>query len=469
MAQSITMPALSPTMTEGKLARWLKQEGDSVDIGDILAEIETDKATMEVEAVEEGRIGKIVVGDGTDNVPVNEVIGVLLEEGDDDSAIDQVLKGAGGAASGGGGEEAKADTGKAEATAEAKGSGGQKEAEKPAPAQSGSGSGTTPSVDSTGPAPPAPKTDSGERVFASPLARRLAKAKGLDLAQVKGSGPRGRIVRADVEAAEAPKAAPAKEAAPAAAEKPAAPAAPAQPTPAKQIADQMGMAYEEVSVSNMRKTIAQRLQESKQTIPHYYLTIDVNLDKLLKTRKELNDRGAGQYKLSVNDFLIRAIALALKQVPQANTAWNGSTMLQFKHADVAVAVATDGGLITPIIKKAETKGLADISAEMKDLAGRAREGKLKPEEYQGGTFSISNLGMFGIREFSAIINPPQSGILAVGNGEKRPIVQSDGTISSATMMTCTLSADHRTVDGAVGAQFLSAFRTAVEEPLSMLL
>ncbi|HYD31194.1 MAG TPA: pyruvate dehydrogenase complex dihydrolipoamide acetyltransferase [Azospirillaceae bacterium] len=443
MPIEILMPALSPTMTEGTLAKWLKSEGDEIKAGDVLAEIETDKATMEVEAVDEGRLGKILVAAGTAGVAVNQPIAVLLEEGEETGAI----------------------------------------AAKPAPK-------AEVPMPAAGPAPaPAPASAShaarpngaahGDRVFASPLARRLAAQAGIELAMIRGSGPNGRIVRADVEAA-AKGGAPAR---PPAAAEPAvaalaqvaagpAPAAKPAPVPAaggnaKELSDKLGMRYKEVPNTSMRKTIARRLTEAKQTVPHFYLTIDCQVDELLKVRAELNSR-SDDYKLSVNDFVIRAVALGLKKVPAANAAWSDDAILMYDNADVSVAVATPSGLITPIIKTAEGKGLAQISNEMKDLAKRARDGKLKPEEYLGGTFSVSNLGMFGIRQFEAIINPPQGCILAVGAGEQRPVVK-DGALVVATVMTCTLSADHRVVDGAVGAEFLAVFKKYIEDPLTMLL
>ena len=468
MTVNILMPALSPTMTEGTLASWHVKEGDSVQNGDVVAEIETDKATMEVEAVEEGSVGRILVAAGTENVPVNEPIAVLLEEGEDASALEQApASGADdGAESGGAAEEGLSDSGEA--------------------AASGGGEATLPAADDGAAAPPAPRDGAGNRVFASPLARRIAKQTGVDLTRVSGSGPHGRIVRADVEAAvETQAQQPKAEAAPQpAARETAAPQTPAKGRKeqaggggakeqhgAKEQADLLGQAYEEVPLSTMRKTIASRLTESKQTVPHFYLTVEVAMDELLRVRKELNQRAEqrGQdYKLSVNDFLIRASALALKQVPEANAAYNGDSVLRFTHADVAVAVAIDSGLITPIVKQAETKGLAAISREMKDLAKRARDGKLAPTEYQGGTFSLSNLGMFGISQFQAIVNPPQAAILAAGASEQRPVVK-DGALSIATMMTATLSVDHRVIDGAIGARFLDALKTLLEDPLSMLL
>ncbi|MDJ0936222.1 MAG: pyruvate dehydrogenase complex dihydrolipoamide acetyltransferase [Kiloniellales bacterium] len=444
MPINILMPALSPTMTEGTLAKWHVKEGDDVASGDVVAEIETDKATMEVEAVEEGTVGKLLIAEGTEGVAVNTPIAVLLEEGEDAAAI-------------------------AAAPAAP-----PPPAAAPAPAATGNGSApaAAPAPQAASPAPQpaaAPSGNGAGRTFASPLARRMAEQAGLDLGSLKGSGPHGRIIKVDIEAALAGGA-------------PAAPAAPAPggalvPTPAavpattgpsaKELADLLGMTYQAVANSNVRKTIARRLGEAKQTIPHFYLSIDCELDKLLAVRKELNARGE-DFKLSVNDFVIRASALALKAVPAANASWTDAEILLYDHADVSVAVATPSGLITPVIRQAEGKGLAQISNEMKDLAGRAREGKLKPEEYQGGTFSVSNLGMFGITEFSAIINPPQGCILAVGAGQQRPVVK-DGALAVATVMTCTLSVDHRVVDGAVGAEFLAAFKKLIEDPLAMLL
>jgi pyruvate dehydrogenase E2 component (dihydrolipoamide acetyltransferase) len=432
------MPALSPTMTEGTLAKWLVKEGDQVSSGDVIAEIETDKATMEVEAVEEGTMAKIVVADGTEGVAVNAVIAILLEEGEDASALDA----------------APAAPAAAPAKApEAPEAAAPAAAPAPAPASQA-----------------APAAD-GSRVFASPLARRMAEQAGLDLAAITGSGPKGRIVKADIDAAVAGgtgKAAAPATAAAAATAPAAAAAAPAGTGPsAKRTADLLEMAYELEPLTGMRRTIAARLSESKQTVPHFYLTVDCQIDELLKVRKELNSRSE-DYKVSVNDFVIRASALALKKVPAANASFDPEGMLFFKHADISVAVATPNGLITPIIKAAEGKGLASISNEMKDLAARARDGKLKPDEYQGGSFSVSNLGMFGIREFAAIINPPQGCILAVGAGEQRPVVR-DGALAVATVMSCTLSVDHRVVDGAVGAKFLSVFKKLIEDPITMLL
>lgn len=432
MPIKVTMPALSPTMTDGTLANWLKAEGDTVEAGDVIAEIETDKATMEVEAVDEGVLGKILVQAGTPNVPVNDVIAVLLEEGEDASAIDAFL--ANDNAAPAPAAPAVEDAPKAEATAPS----------SPAPASSSS----------------APKTDGGGRIFASPLAKRIAADKGVDLSAIKGTGPRGRIVKADVEQAQ-----------PGASVAAAAPSAarPAASGPdARQLADMLGMEYEAIPNNNIKKVTAQRLSESKQTIPHFYLSVECQLDNLLEARKRLNDQADGAYKLSVNDFIIKASAMALKSYPAANVAWTDEALLQFKHADISIAVATPTGLITPIVKAAEEKGLAAISTEMKDLAGRAREGKLKPHEFQGGTFSISNLGMFGVKDFAAIVNPPQSCILAVGAGNQVPVVE-NGQVVVRTVMTVTLSTDHRSVDGAVGAEFLQHFKRYIENPVSMLL
>jgi pyruvate dehydrogenase E2 component (dihydrolipoamide acetyltransferase) len=433
MPIDILMPALSPTMTEGKLAKWHKKEGDAVKAGDIIAEIETDKATMEFEAVDEGRIGKILVAEGSEGVAVNTPIAVLLEEGESASDV-------------------KAAPKKAEAAPAPKAD--EKKAEAPKPAAA--------SAPAAAPAPAvAPAAKTGDRVFASPLARRLADQAGIDLKAVQGSGPHGRIVMADIEKTPAgTKAAPAA----AAAGKAAAPVA--SGPGARQLADLLKMPYRLEPLSGMRKTIARRLTESKQTVPHFYLTIDTEIDELLSLRKRLNAKS--EAKVSVNDFIIRAAALALKKVPTANASFDDSGMLYYEHADISVAVATPNGLITPIVKQAEQKGLTQIASEMKDLAARARDGKLKPEEYQGGTFSISNLGMFGVKQFEAVINPPQGCILAVGMGEERAIVRK-GQIVPATIMTCTLSVDHRAVDGAVGAQFLQAFKGFIDDPLTMLL
>ncbi|MFD2207344.1 pyruvate dehydrogenase complex dihydrolipoamide acetyltransferase [Kiloniella antarctica] len=437
MPINILMPALSPTMTEGTLARWLVKEGDTVNSGDILAEIETDKATMEVETIDEGTIGKILIPDGSEGVPVNQVIAILLEEGEDASAMDSV--------------DNAAPTAAPQAN--------PVKEEVPSPAAV---SAPAPQVT---PAPAAPVAASGGRVFASPLARRMAAQESLDLSAVKGTGPHGRIVKADILTALEQGTGKAVAASPSA-QAPKAAASTTSGPNARELADLLGMEYELEPLTSMRRVIANRLSESKQTVPHFYLSVDCEMDKLLAFRKELN--ASGDVKISVNDFVIRAAALALKKVPAANASYSEEGILSYKNADISVAVATPSGLITPIIKAAEGKGLGIISSEMKDLAGRARDGKLKPEEYQGGTFSISNLGMFGIKDFSAIINPPQGCILAVGAGEQRPVVK-DGALAIATVMTCTLSVDHRVVDGAVGAEYMAAFKALIQEPLSMLL
>ncbi len=430
MPTEVLMPALSPTMEEGTLAKWLVKEGDTVSSGDLLAEIETDKATMEFEAVDEGTVGKILVAEGTEAVKVNTPIAVLLDDGESADDI--------------GAPAAAAPAPAAPAAAE-------EPAPTPAPAPAA--------------APAAPAAADGGRIFASPLARRIAAEKGLDLSQIKGSGPKGRIVKADVETATPqPAAAPA---APAAA--PAAAAAP-QGMDANTVTKiYEGREYEELPLDGMRKTIAARLTEAKQTIPHFYLRRDIRLDALLKFRGELNKQlEARGVKLSVNDFIIKACALALQQVPAANAVWAGDRVLQLKPSDVAVAVAIEGGLFTPVLKDAEMKSLSALSAEMKDLATRARERKLAPHEYQGGSFAISNLGMFGIDNFDAVINPPHGAILAVGAGAKKPVVGEDGEITVATVMSVTLSVDHRVIDGALGAELLDAIKSGLENPVAML-
>jgi pyruvate dehydrogenase E2 component (dihydrolipoamide acetyltransferase) len=447
MPTEILMPALSPTMEEGTLAKWLVKEGDTVNAGDILAEIETDKATMEFEAVDEGVIGKILVQEGSEGVKVNAPIAVLLEEGE---SADDIA-----APSSPAPEAPKAS----DAGAEAASAGGSE-----APAPAGAAAAATP-------APAAPSASDGSRIFASPLARRIAKDKGLDLAQIKGSGPHGRIVKADVESATAQSAATrgaAPEAAPAAA--PTAPAAmPGGPQAAQVLKMYEGRDYEEVALDGMRKTVAARLTEAKQTIPHFYLRRDIRLDALLKFRSQLNKQlEARGVKLSVNDFVIKACALALQSVPAANAVWAGDRMLRLKPSDVAVAVAVEGGLFTPVLKDAEMKSLSALSAEMKDLASRARDRKLSPHEYVGGTFAISNLGMYGIDNFDAVINPPHGAILAVGAGVKKPVVGADGELTVATVMSVTLSVDHRVIDGALGAELLQAIADNLENPMVML-
>lgn len=446
MPINITMPALSPTMEEGNLAKWLVKEGDKVKSGDVIAEIETDKATMEVEAVDEGTVAKIVVPAGTEAVKVNALIAILAADGEDVAA----------AAAGGGSAPAapKAEVAPAPKAADA----------APAPA-------VTPAT----PAPvAAPATaSSGGRVFASPLARRLAKEAGLDLTAVSGSGPKGRVVKVDVE--KAVSSGGAKPAASASA--PAAAAAPA-PALAKGASEEAVLklfeagSYDLVPHDGMRKTIAKRLQESKQTIPHFYVSVDCELDALLALRAQLNDaaprkESAPTYKLSVNDMVIKALALALRDVPDANVSWTDSNMVKHKHADVGVAVSIPGGLITPIIRKAETKTLSTISNEMKDLGKRAKERKLKPEEYQGGTTAVSNMGMMGVKNFAAVVNPPHATILAIGAGEERVVVK-NGEMKIANVMTVTLSTDHRAVDGALGAELLGAFKRYIENPMGML-
>ena len=436
MPTEILMPALSPTMEEGTLAKWLVKEGDSVASGDILAEIETDKATMEFEAVDEGIIGKILVEAGSDGVKVNTPIAVLLAEG-----------------------ESKADIGASAA---------------PATEKTDAASAKTPDASArskpAAAAPPAPSAD-GKRIFASPLARRIAADKGLDLGQIAGSGPHGRIVKADVESASAT---PAKTAAPASSTPTPAAAKAAASMPTGPSADQVarmyeGRDYEEVALDGMRKTVAARLTEAKQTIPHFYLRRDVQLDALMKFRADLNkqleQRGV---KLSVNDFIIKACAMALQAVPGCNAVWAGDRMLRLKPSDVAVAVAIEGGLFTPVLKDAHLKSLSALSAEMKDLAGRARSKKLAPHEYIGGTMAISNLGMFGIENFDAVINPPHGSILAVGAGIKKPVVGVDGELKTAIVMSMTLSVDHRVIDGALGAEFLKEVVSYLENPVTML-
>ncbi|MGR3824432.1 MAG: pyruvate dehydrogenase complex dihydrolipoamide acetyltransferase [Salipiger marinus] len=443
MPTEILMPALSPTMEEGTLAKWLVKEGDTVSSGDILAEIETDKATMEFEAVDEGVIGKILIAEGSEGVKVNTPIAVLLEEGESAEDISA--------------PKAEAPAPKPEAKTEAKAAAPEAKAAAATPAT---------------PAPAPAEASSGERVFASPLARRIAAEKGLDLGRIKGSGPHGRIVKADVENAK-PEAAPAAaEAKAAEAPKAAEPAKAAMPTGASADAVKKmyeGREFEEVKLDGMRRTVAARLTEAKQTIPHFYLRRDIKLDALLKFRSQLNKQlEARGVKLSVNDFVIKACALALQQVPAANAVWAGDRILKLKPSDVAVAVAIEGGLFTPVLKDAEMKSLSALSAEMKDLAGRARNKKLAPHEYSGGTFAISNLGMYGVDNFDAVINPPHGAILAVGAGVKKPVVGADGELSVATVMSVTLSVDHRVIDGALGAELLQAIVNNLESPMLML-
>jgi pyruvate dehydrogenase E2 component (dihydrolipoamide acetyltransferase) len=452
MPINITMPALSPTMEEGTLSKWLVKEGDQVKSGDVLAEIETDKATMEVESVDEGTVAKLVVAAGTEGVKVNALIAIIAADGEDVAAA---------AASGAGPASAapKAEAAPAAKAAEA--------VKADAPVVSASAPPAAPA------AAPASASASGNRTFSSPLARRLAKEAGIDLAAVAGSGPHGRVVKSDIEAAVAgggAKAAATPVAAPAA-------AAPAAAAP-KGASDEAVLklfepgSYDLVPHDNMRKIIARRLVESKQTVPHFYVTVDCDLDALLALRAQLNDaaprkEGAAAYKLSVNDMVIKAMALALRDVPDANVSWTEGNMVKHKHVDVGVAVSIPGGLITPIIRKAELKTLSAISNEMKDLGKRAKDRKLKPEEFQGGTTSVSNMGMMGVKDFAAVINPPHSTILAVGAGEQRVIVKK-GEMAIATVMSVTLSTDHRSVDGALGAQLLGAFKGYIENPMGML-
>ncbi|PVH29614.1 pyruvate dehydrogenase complex dihydrolipoamide acetyltransferase [Pararhodobacter oceanensis] len=439
MPVEILMPALSPTMEEGTLAKWLVKEGDSVTSGQVIAEIETDKATMEFEAIDEGTIGKIMVEEGTEGVKVNSLIAVLLEDGENAD-----------------------DIGAAPA---------QKPAEKPAEAPAEAAPAAAPAekpAEAATPAPAAP-TAAGKRIFASPLARRIAASKGVDLTAISGSGPHGRIVKSDVEGASAaPAKAPATATATAAA--PAAKAAMPTGAGAEAVIKMFeGREFEEVKLDGMRKTVAARLTEAKQTIPHFYLRRSVQIDALMKFRAELNGQLASRgVKLSVNDFIIKACALALQKVPEANSVWAGDRMLRLKPSDVAVAVAIEGGLFTPVLKDAHQKSLSTLSAEMKDLAARARDRKLAPHEYSGGSFAISNLGMMGIENFDAVINPPHGSILAVGAGIKQPVVGKDGELSVATVMSMTLSVDHRVIDGALGAEFLAAIIENLENPMAML-
>jgi pyruvate dehydrogenase E2 component (dihydrolipoamide acetyltransferase) len=437
MATNILMPALSPTMTEGTLTRWLKKEGEAIKAGDVIAEIETDKATMEVEAVDEGVLGKILVGDGTENVKVNAPIAVLVDDGEAVPAEAPVAP-----------TPAKAPEAAAPPPAAQPAASKQQPAASPAPVANG-------------------HAGAGDRIFVSPLARRMATQAGIDLSAVKGSGPNGRIVRADIEAAQkggtaAAAAAPAPAVAP-----PAAPGTGAATAPA------ITAPHKVVPHSGMRKVIAKRLTEAKSTIPHFYVSMDIEIDAMNGLLAQLNAKapkeGPGAYLITINDMVIKATAATLRKVPTVNASWTDDGMVFYDDVDISVAVSIPDGLITPIIRKADQKGLATISREMKDLAGRARAGKLKPEEFQGGGFSISNMGMFGVSEFSAIINPPQAAILAVAAGRKRPVVNKDGQLAVATVMTCTLSVDHRVVDGALGANWLRAFKQVVEDPLSLLL
>ena len=448
MPTNILMPALSPTMEKGNLAKWVKKEGDKIKSGDVIAEIETDKATMEYEAVDDGTLAKIVVPEGTQDVAVNSVIAVLANEGEDVKA----------AASAGV---------KAPAVPKAE------EPKKPDAKQSAPAPGTQAATAPHAPAAAAQKVDSvrpagANRVFASPLARRIAKEANLDLNRVQGSGPHGRIIARDIEQAKSGKGLRAPSGAPAAAGL----IAPAMSDAQIRSLYEEG-SYELVPHDGMRRTIAQRLTASIQTIPHFYETMDCDIGRLTAAREEINAAapknkdGRPAYKLSVNDFVIKALALALQRIPDANVSWTEAGMLKHKHSDIGVAVALPGGLITPIVRNAETKSLSAISSEMRDLAARARERKLKPHEYQGGTSSVSNLGMYGIKDFTAVINPPQSTILAVGTGEERAVVR-NGKIEAAMIMSVTLSCDHRALDGALGAELIGAFKTLIENPVMMV-
>ena len=460
MPVNILMPALSPTMEKGNLAKWLKKEGDKVQPGDVIAEIETDKATMEYEAIDEGTLAKIVVPEGTQDVPVNQLIAVLAEEGED-------VKAAAAAAAGKGPSPkpaAAAPKSAGAATASPQRGEGTPPSQPP-PTRSTSSQGEE--VGARNAAGEGARTERANRIFSSPLARRLAKDAGIELARIRGSGPHGRIIARDVEAAKsgkglAPAAAPA-----------AAPLAVQAPADDKIRALFEPGSYDVVPHDNMRRVIARRLVEAKLTIPHFYLTLDCSIGKLLAAREEINaaapkDKdGKPAYKISVNDFVIKALALALQRVPEANVTWTEAAMLRHKHSDVGVAVAIPGGLITPVVRQAEGKSLSVISNEMKDFAARARVRKLRPEEYRGGSSAVSNLGMYGIKDFAAVINPPHATILAVGAGEERAVVR-NGKIEAASMMSVTLSTDHRAVDGALGATLLGAFKTLIESPVMMV-
>jgi pyruvate dehydrogenase E2 component (dihydrolipoamide acetyltransferase) len=483
MPINILMPALSPTMEKGNLAKWLKKEGDKIKSGDVIAEIETDKATMEVEAVDEGVLAKIVVPEGTADVPVNQLIALIAGEGEDPKSVS-----ASGGGSAGGAAAAAASSAPAQAAAPAQAGGGSKPEASTTEASGAPGHMAYARADAApqGPATaaqgqPAKANGAGQgsqggRVFASPLAKRIAKEAGLDLGAIQGSGPHGRIVEKDVRSAM--QGAGARPAAAAASPQAAPPAA--KPAVAPSMGDEQVKklfapgSYEEITHDSMRKTIARRLTEARQTIPQFYLTMDCEIDALLKLREQVNaaapqDKdGKPAWKVSVNDMVIKALAMALARVPDANVTWTEGAMLKHKHADVGVAVALPGnGLITPIIRAAETKTLSVIANEMKDFAARAKNKKLKPEEYQGGTTAVSNLGMFGIKDFTAVINPPHSTILAVGTGEKRPVVRGN-ELAVATVMSVTLSCDHRAVDGALGAQLIGAFKLLIENPMGML-
>jgi pyruvate dehydrogenase E2 component (dihydrolipoamide acetyltransferase) len=466
MPINILMPALSPTMEKGNLAKWLKKEGETVKAGDVIAEIETDKATMEVEAADEGVLARIVVPEGTADVPVNQLIAVLAGEGED-------VKAAAGAAD-------KAAT--APRPPEPSRPPAEPAPSRTPPAERSGGNGSAAGAPTPPAQPPAASasppaagavraTDGQQRVFASPLARRLAREAGIDVARIQGSGPHGRVIARDVEAARSGRGLRAPQEAPRA---PAAPALPLRAPPDDKVRALFEEgSYEVVPHDNMRKIIAQRMTEAMQLVPHFYLTVDCTLDKLAAAREEINasapknKEGKPAYKLSVNDFVVKALALALQKVPDANVTWTEGALLKHKHSDVGVAVAIPSGLITPVVRHAETKPLSVISNQMKDFAARAKIRRLKPEEYQGGTTAISNLGMYGIKQFTAVINPPHATILAVGAGEER-VVARGGSVAIATQMTVTLSCDHRAVDGALGAELISAFKALIENPVMML-
>jgi pyruvate dehydrogenase E2 component (dihydrolipoamide acetyltransferase) len=461
MPINILMPALSPTMEKGNLAKWLKKEGDKVKSGDVIAEIETDKATMEVEAVDEGTIARIVVPEGTQDVPVNDVIAVLAGDGEDVKAAGSAPPPAKAEAK----AEAKSD--KADAKAEAK-SEAKAEAKEQAPAPQPKQPEAPAAKPAPQPAAAASQANGHGRIFSSPLARRLAKEAGIELGRVTGTGPHGRVIARDVEEAKSGKGLKAPSAAPAGA-----------PAFAPSMSDKQILAlfepgsYDIVPHDGMRRTIAQRLTASVQNVPHFYLTIDCDIGRLMAAREEINKAAPTDkekkplYKLSVNDFVIKAMAVALQKIPNFNVSWSEGGMIKHHHSDIGVAVAMPGGLITPIIRKAETKTLSTISNEMKDFAARARARKLKPEEYQGGTTAVSNLGMYGINHFTAVINPPHATILAVGTSEERPVVRS-GKIEIAHMMSVTLSCDHRAIDGALGAELIGAFKSLIENPVMMM-
>lgn len=463
MATNILMPALSPTMTDGKLARWLVKVGDAVKSGDVIAEIETDKATMEVEAVDEGNVAKLLVDEGAEGVAVNAVIAVLADDGEDVGDVSAPAAAPAeekaDASATAPAPAAKQDHGDVKATPLAKRIADQSGLSLSNVAGSGPG-GKIMKADvldaSGGASASSSSVDKGDRVFASPLARRLAAENDLPIEKVPGTGPNGRIIKADIDRV-------LKEGLPAEAKAEAKADAPKAAAPAAATDD-----FELIPHTTMRKTIARRLTESKQTVPHFYLTVDCEIDELLRVRKEINARAPEGVKVSVNDFVIKAIAAALRRVPDANASWTEEGVRRYNIVDVSVAVAIPGGLITPVVRDADKKGLAAISADMQDLAKRARDGKLKPDEFTGGTISVSNLGMFGIKQFDAVINPPQGAILAVGAGEQRPVVK-DGQLAAATVMSCTISCDHRVVDGALGAELLQAFKSVIEFPAAMLL